>query len=78
VVISIANQKGGVGKTTISLNLGYALAKKGYDTLLIDIDPQFNLTFALLGMDILKYNKNIGDLLIKNAVKREEVENTTI
>lgn len=44
VVISIANQKGGVGKTTIALNLSFTLAEKGYDTLVIDLDPQFNLS----------------------------------
>lgn len=78
MIISIANQKGGVGKTTISLNLGHALAKKGYDTLLVDMDPQFNLTFGLIGMDIVKHERNIGELLMKDRVKREEVEDTTI
>jgi len=76
-VISVANQKGGVGKTTVSLNLGFALAKKGYDTLLVDIDPQFNLTFVLIGMDIVKCTNNIGELLIWD-VKREKVEDATI
>lgn len=77
-VISIANQKGGVGKTTITMNLGYALAEKGYDTLLVDIDSQFNLTFGLIGMDIMKHSNNIGELLVKDRVKREEVEDATI
>ena len=43
-VISISNEKGGVAKTTTSLSLGAALAEKGYQVLLIDLDAQANLT----------------------------------
>lgn len=52
-IISILNHKGGVGKTTTTINLGAALALQGYRTLLIDIDGQSNLTTALLGIDQL-------------------------
>ena len=46
-VYAIANQKGGVGKTTTAVNLGACVAESGYETLLVDLDPQCNATVAL-------------------------------
>ncbi|HAH32695.1 MAG TPA: chromosome partitioning protein [Elusimicrobia bacterium] len=77
-IVSIANQKGGVGKTTTAINLAVALAAFDYETLLIDFDPQSNSTSGL-GVDITKKHNNIYDVLsgkaeIENAIKQTSVE----
>lgn len=64
-IISICNQKGGVGKTTTAINLGYYLAHYSKKVLLLDIDPQANATSGL-GVDKSKLDKNIYDVLLNN------------
>jgi chromosome partitioning protein len=64
--IAIVNQKGGVGKTTTSINLATALAEEGQKVLLLDIDPQGNTTVGL-GFEKEKLEKSIYDLLIGQA-----------
>ena len=62
-VISFANQKGGVAKTTTTLNLAVAFAESGHDVLCIDLDPQGNLTMSQ-GIDPDKVDKSMFDVLV--------------
>ena len=63
-IIAIANQKGGVGKTTTCVNLCAALVRQGKKVLLCDMDPQGNATSAM-GISKNKIRKSIYDVLIR-------------
>lgn len=76
-VIAVVNQKGGVGKTTTSVNLAASLASLGKKVLLIDTDPQGNSTVGL-GFDKEKLEKSIYDILIGRCVMDEVVINTEV
>ena len=62
-IIAIANQKGGVGKTTTAVNLASALAVLGHETLLIDMDPQGNATSGV-GFNKHEFDPNMYDVLV--------------
>jgi len=64
-IISLFNQAGGTGKTTLTQNLGYHLAKRRHRVLLVDIDPQASLT-AFMGIDPFNLEQTIADALLKD------------
>lgn len=76
-IIAIANQKGGVGKTTTSINLGAGLAMAGKNVLIIDIDPQGNTTSGL-GINKADVKHCIYDVLINDVPPADVIRSTAI
>lgn len=75
-IIAVANQKGGVGKTTTCVNLGAGFSSLGYETLVIDMDPQANASLHL-GIEIYKLSYSMYDVLIFQDVKLSNIISET-
>src|ERR1700712_2297746 len=77
-VIAFANQKGGVAKTTTTLNLAVAFAEKGFRVLCVDMDPQGNLTMSQgIAPDPLEVSMSdvlVHDVPIRNVIRRREID----
>lgn len=76
-IIAIANQKGGVGKTTTTINLGAALAELDMNVLMVDLDPQGNASTGL-GIDAGKRDKTTYDLLLSEAPLEEVIQESDV
>src|SRR5689334_23500607 len=76
-ILALANQKGGVGKTTTAINLGTALAAIGEKVLIVDLDPQGNASTGL-GIDRRNRQCSTYDVLIGEAPMRESILATAV
>jgi chromosome partitioning protein len=76
-IMAVANQKGGVGKTTTAVNLGAGLAELGYRVLVIDLDPQGNATTGL-GIDARTFELSMYDVIMRDAALEDCVEPTSL
>ena len=76
-VVSIANQKGGVGKTTTSVSLGASLAEQGFRVLVVDLDPQGNATTGL-GINARNLEASIYDVLMSDLPLEDCIEATSL
>jgi chromosome partitioning protein len=75
--LAIANQKGGVGKTTTAVNLGAALAELGYRVLVVDLDPQGNATTGL-GINARNLDASVYDVILHDVPIEDTIEPTSL
>ena len=73
MILSIVNKKGGTGKTTTTINLGKGLTLKGHRVLLVDLDPQGNLSYSL---GVSPEEANLGEAMEKGFVATYHIESS--